>query len=431
MDVVESSIVGELIGLAVALVATAFFSFIETSVTAVKFFELNQFSKRNPRFARFISILEHNPRAILITILIAASLANTTAAALASLLIEDLFVSLNFPAGVGLSIGVGIASILLMIFGEIIPKNFARTHGSSFVESYLWFLQLLYILFYPFVSLLQRFSNIVIGLMATGAQLQPEHVTSEQEVEFLIDYINRNKLMEPQKSAMLRNIFHIGTITVEDILVPENIMVTINADSTLREALAMIVKNQFSRMPVYQGDKDNIIGIMYQKDIVMHIINHSDIDRLKVGDIIRPVLFVPQALKVSQVLRDFREKQLHMAIVLTERGDIAGLVTLEDALEEIVGEINDEHEPIISKIEPLQENEWLLDASIELDDLQALLGIEFPDTDSVTLGGFLTEQLQSLPVVDQELSYQGFHFKVRKATPRQVQQVLVWKDTSQ
>lgn len=428
MDTLESSIVGEVIGLAVALLLTALFSFIETSITAIKYFELKELSKRNRRYRRLLDLLEHNPRIILITILIAASLANTTAAALASILIEDLFVSLQFSASLGLSIGVTIASLLLMIFGEIIPKNFARTHGPSMMESLLWLVQLVYLLCYPLVTLLNRFSNIIISIMATGSGSQQEYITSEQEVEFLIEYINENKLMEPQKSAMLRNIFRIGNTTVNDILVPEHIMVTVNAENSLREAFKLFAKCQFSRLPVYEGEKENIIGIMYQKDIVMHVIAESDIDSMKVRDVVRPVLFVPQSLKVNQVLRDFREKQLHMAIVLTERGDIAGLVTLEDALEEIVGEINDEHEPIISKIEPLQENEWLLDASIELDDLQSLLGIEFPAGESVTLAGFMTEQLQHLPTVDEQLVYHGYHFKIHKVSPKQVLQVLVWKD---
>lgn len=428
METLESSILGEVGGLAVALVATALFSFIETSVTALKYFELKEIGKRNPRYKGLIHLLEHNPRVILITILIGASLANTTAAALASILIEDLFVSLNFSAGVGLSIGVGTASLLLMIFGEIIPKNFARTHGSSLVESFLWFLQLVYLLCYPLVTLLNRFSNVIIDIMTVGTPQRQEHITSEQEVEFLIEYINENKLMEPQKSAMLRNILRLGNTTVNDILVPEHIMVTISADTSLREAFKTFAKCQFSRLPVYEGEKENIIGIMYQKDIIMHVIAESDIDAMKVRDVVRPVLFVPQSLKVNQLLRDFREKQLHMAIVLTERGDIAGLVTLEDALEEIVGEINDEHEPIVSKIEPLQENEWLLDATIELDDLQSLLGIEFKDTKSVTLGGFMTEQLQHLPQVDELLVYEGYSFKIHKISPKQVLQVLVWKE---
>jgi len=154
----------------------------------------------------------------------------------------------------------------------------------------------------------------------------------------------------------------------------------------------------------------------------------SNNETRSISEIMRPILFAPESMKVNQLLREFRENSMHIAIVLNEHGIVTGLITLEDVLEEIVGEISDEDEPSAEKIVPLQHGGWLADASVPLEDLQEVLDIIFEAEDAVTLGGFLTEQLQHVPKKGERVLYKKLFFQIQKATPRRVQQVLIFEE---
>jgi CBS domain containing-hemolysin-like protein len=175
---------------------------------------------------------------------------------------------------------------------------------------------------------------------------------------------------------------------------------------------------------VYEDTHDNIIGMVHQKDL---FILFSKGEKKLLREVVRPIMFVPESMKVIQLLGKFREKQIHIAIVINEHGILTGLVTLEDLIEEIVGEISDEHESTVGKIMPMGEDEWLVDATITLDDLGKFLDISFVTENSVSLAGFLAELLQHIPQKDEEVMYKGFLFQVQKATALHVQFVHIFK----
>jgi len=224
---------------------------------------------------------------------------------------------------------------------------------------------------------------------------------------------------------MLQNIFRICNTQIKDILIPEPDMIIIEAQTPIDEALQLFTRCQFSRLPVYDGKEDNIIGILYQKDIFIPL--QKGEYKKPIKDIARPVVFVPESMKVNQILKYFKDKQIHMAIVLDEHGAIAGLVTLEDVLEGIVGEIKDEHEINSNKIVPLEDGSWLATGNTTLEELHNSLGISCDTEAAVTLGGFLTEQLQHLPKKGERIEYKNFVFQVQKASTRRILQVLIFK----
>ena len=178
-------------------------------------------------------------------------------------------------------------------------------------------------------------------------------------------------------------------------------------------------------MPVYEENQHNIIGMIHQKDL---FIMFSKNEQKGLRDMIRPIMFVPESMKVNQLLGKFREQQMHIAIVINEHGIVTGLITLEDIIEEIVGEINDEHEPIMGKLIPLEKNQWIADATISLEDLETFLETTFPRTGGVvSLAGFLTELLGHIPQKEECITYENFTFQVQKATPVRVQLVHITK----
>ncbi len=418
-----SLLINELIVFCIALMATALFSYLETTITAVRFFKIRELAQSTPRYARLLAILEKQPDRILITMLIANNLANVTAAALITRIMQRVFSCLCLSAGLGFSVGIAVATLAILIFGEIIPKNFAKMHGEKLIGSTLWLINVTYYALYPIVKMLSMISDFIIHRTSANIGTSSQLVTSEKEIKFLIQYINEKGLMEREKSAMLQNVFRICNTQIKEILIPEPDMVTIRADATVQQAMQLFVRCQFSRLPVYEGREDNIIGLLYQKDLFASMQREEYTKSIR--EIIRPVLFVPENMRVNQILKDFRAEQLHMAIVLNEHGAVVGLVTLEDVLEEIVGEIKDEHEVPHDKIVSLEDKHWLVNGNTSLDELATLLGVTF-QAESVTLAGFLTEVLQHLPKKGERIEYKDYIFQVQKVSPRRILQVLIF-----
>lgn len=415
------------IAFCIALMVRALFSFLETSITALRLFKLKELAASFPEYRSLFTALEKTPHRVLISIIIANSLADVTTAALATHIMETFFARLNLPGGIGFSVGIGIAALAILIFGEIIPKNVARCSGDRLFRSTLWIVSGLFYILSPIVNLLTKISNFFIARIMgdTIIENNSDWIASEYEIQFLIGHISQKGLMESEKTEMLQNIFDLGRTLVREIVIPATDIISISSSSNIKDTLDVFVQNSFTRLPVYEDNPDNIIGMIHMKD-VFALMSRGQEKTLK--GIMRPVLFVPESIKVNQLLREFRQQHMHLAIVLDEHGDLSGLITLEDVLEEIVGDIRDEHDPERKHITPLQPGGWLVEANMPLEDLEDLLKITFEATDSRTIGGFLTETLQHLPKINERISYKNFYFQVQKANPRRVLQVLIFEE---
>lgn len=427
MDCLSTPLTLPIIFFVIALSLRALFSFLETSITALRLFKLKELAKNYDNYEFLFESLEKRPHRVLITILICNSLADVTTAALATTIMETVFKRLNLSVGLGFSIGIALATIAILIFGEIIPKNLAKGRSEQLFRSTLWLVNIIFYLFYPLVTFLNRFTNLMITKI-NGQRDQEnasEWISSEREIQFLIDYIYGKGLIEQEKSEMLQNIFELGRTPVKEIMVPSTDIVMVTSDSAIKDTLAVFADYPFTRLPVYEKKTDNIIGMVHLKDIFMLLSKNAN---KPLADIIRPILFIPESIKVNQLLREFKDKHMHIAMVINEHGSITGLITLEDVLEEIVGELHDELEPKTEHIIPLKQGGWLVDASTQLEDLTDVLNITFQTEGSVTLGGFITEQLQHLPKKGERFLYKKFYFQVQKASNKRVLQVLIFEE---
>ena len=411
---------------ALSLFFCALFSFLETAVTALRLFNLNEIAKSTRGYKHLLTTLEKEPQRVLIAILIANSVADVMSAALITRIMENFFKSLDLSEGLGFTLGIVIATATTLLIGEVIPKNIAQAHGPQLFKSTLWLTNITFIIMSPLVNVLSKLSNFIVTLVKNdGNEDSTETYTSEKEIQFLIDYINKKGMMDTDKTQMLHSIFDLGHTTVKEIMVPETDIITVNVSTSLPDALELFSRCHFSRLPVYEGEDDNIIGMLHQKDAYSVLLKN---EQKNLQELVRPILFVPESMKVNQLLRQFKQQRHHIAMVLNEYGGIIGLVTLEDAIEEIVGEINDEHESVPEAIVPLEQGGWLVYAGVDLDELEKLLNIRFDCEDAVTLGGFLTEKLQHLPKKGEQLSYSGYVFQVQKSSEKRVFQVLIFKD---
>ena len=255
--------------------------------------------------------------------------------------------------------------------------------------------------------------------------LDKNDVVSEKEIEFLIDYSDEKGLMESEKTEMLQNVFSLGQTVVREIMIPKADMTLLNVSSSLEQAMDVFARSRYSRLPIYEDDDDNIIGVVHQKDI-FDLLYKKEVKTLR--ELVRPVMFIPETQKINQLLSELLKKHIHMAIILNEYGSIAGLVTLEDIIEEIVGEIVDEHEKTVNDIVPLEQGGWIVDGAASLEKIEDLLGIQMIAENSISIGGFLSEKLQHLPKKGERVLYEGYHFQVQQASPRRVLQVLIFAE---
>ncbi len=412
------SILAEIIIFLTALTFSALFAFLETAFTALRLFKLKELQMSVAKYKSLFASWEKNPQRILITILIANNFAHVLTSVLISEIMQHLF------GNIGLAFGVALATIMILIFGEIIPKSFAKTHHERLFASFLWLINILYHMFYPVVSFLLYIADAVCSRIGGPHILEKHDDVSEKEIEFLIDYSDEKGLMETEKTEMLQNIFSLGQTHVKEIMSPKTEIIALSTRATFDQAIQEFNQSHHSRLPVYDGNEDNIVGIVHQKDIFEILLKNQKIDLAK---LVRPVLFVPESQKINQLLSEFLKKRMHMAIVIDEYGSVAGLVTLEDIVEEIIGDITDEHEVVDASIVPLEKGGWLIDGGIDLEDLEDEFKITFNAEDSVTLAGWLSEKLQHLPRKGERVFYEGYCFQVQQASPTRVLQVLVFE----
>lgn len=414
------SISGELLLFVVFMSFAAIFAFLETAFTALRLFKLKELEASVAKYKNLFESWEKNPQRILITILIANNFAHVVTSVLISHIMQ------RFLGPLGLAVGVAVATIAILIFGEIIPKSFAKTHHEKLFASFLWLINILFKCLYPFVTMLLKIADTFFSRVGGTHVLEKHDEISEKEIEFLIDYSDEKGLMETEKTEMLQNIFSLGQTQAREIMIPKNNVVSIDVQSSLQHAMTILSESRFSRLPVFEDKDDNIIGIIHQKDVFDLL--SKKIENSSLASLVRPIIFVPETKRVNQLLSEFLKKRMHMAGIVDEYGCLSGIVTLEDILEEIVGDIADEHEKISSLIVPLDQGGWLVDASVELEDLEDLLKIRFTVEDSLTLSGFLSEQLQHLPKKGERLLYEGYYFQVQQANSRRVFQVLIFEN---
>ncbi len=410
--------------LACALIIRATLSFLETSITALRLFRLKELANTTTQYHSLLQTLEQTPQRVLVTIIVANSFVDVTAASLATFIMGKIFAHFGFSGSIGFTVGIAFATMGIVVFGEILPKSFAKVRSESAFKSMLWLINGIYFALYPFVFLLVRFSDFVMYKVGGKEALEAQWVSSEREIQFLINYIHEQGLLELEKREMLQNIFELGNTPAKEVMIPATKIISIDVNTPIEKAFEFFSKNPYTRIPAYSETPSNIIGMVHQKDL---FILSSKGEKKLLKDLVRPLMFVQENTKVNQLLVKFREKHVHIAIVINEQGIITGLVTLEDIIEEIVGEISDEHEPSMGKIMPLQKDEWLVDATIPLEDLGKFLGILFETEDSVSLAGFLAEYLERIPKTNEQIIYKRFIFQIQKATPLRVQFVHIIK----
>jgi Mg2+/Co2+ transporter CorB len=419
---IEQTIIVSALAIIILLFISAFFSGSETALTAASDARLHQLSLRGKRRASIVLRLRRQNETLIGAILIGNNITNIAASALAT----SVLISLFDEAGVAYAMIV--MTILVVIFAEVLPKTFAINNAdrsalavAPIIQVFVWCLK-------PLSVTVKIIVNGVFRLF--GARLSATFGQEEREEE-LRGLIELHRGPGPEVSeerAMLRSILDLGEVSVEEIMTHRRNVIMIDADLPVEKILDELTESPFTRLPLYRGGQDEIIGILHGKALLRAIRNHqgddmSDLDIVSVANL---PWFIPESTNLLDQLQAFRARKEHFSVVVDEYGTLQGVVTLEDILEEIVGNIDDENDISVTGVRAQADGSYLVDGTVTLRDLNRDLDWNLPDEDASTIAGLILYETRVIPSVGQEFLFHGFRFKILRRHRNQITQLRVW-----
>ncbi len=406
----------------ILLILSGFFSASETAYFSISSSELSRMDKNEDYGSKQIIHLLSHPKKLLITIIMGNTIVNIAAASLAAILTLDICATMGIDLKIGVVIDVVIVTFVILICTEIIPKVAAVKNAKEVAKKFAFPLTLFYYIFSPIVSVFHAFTQWLTVVFEVNKN---KVLLSEDELRSIVDMSEEKGTLQQDEKEMIHSIFEFGETTVREIMVPRIDMVTIQTTSKLSSLLNLIKKHHHSRIPLFKDKVDNIIGIVYAKDLLLFVNRKSNVD-VNLEKLARTAYFVPEQKKIDELLREFQTERIHMAIVVDEYGGTAGLVTLEDIIEEIVGEIQDEHDYEEPQYQKISEHEFLVDGGMDLEELNEELHLHLPTEEGVeTLGGFLFGLFGSVPKEKQSINHENYKFVIEKVIRRRITKVRI------
>jgi putative hemolysin len=317
---------------------------------------------------------------------------------------------------------VWLAALVMLVLGELAPEAVAVQHSEQLA---LWLARPLAVIAFltmPLVRLLVWLSNAISRPFGAEAQSGMPFVT-EEEIKTLVDAGEEEGVIQEEEKEMIYSIFELGDTLAREVMVPRIDVVALDVTTPMLQALDAIMDAGHSRIPVYQETIDNLKGVLYAKDLLPYLRDGQT--EVPLEEVLRDAYFIPETKKASDLLPDLQQRRVHMAIVVDEYGGMAGLVTIEDLLEEIVGEIQDEYDAEEPFVELVSDGEYVFDARVDLDDLNRLMDVALPTMDSDTLGGFIYTELGKVPVVGDQVDFGDLSFTVQSVAGRRIKKVRV------
>jgi CBS domain containing-hemolysin-like protein len=402
----------QIVVLIVLLLLSGFFSSAETALFSISRAKARHIAKEKGLTNALIKRMKDDPHRLLSTILIGNNLVNVGAAALATA------ITIRLVANNAVGIATGIMTCLILIFGEIIPKSVATRNNVLIARLVIIPLFWLSILFAPIIFLLNFIPRLT-------RKVQRKSRVTEEELMTFVEVVEEEGGIEEEEKELIHNIFEFDDTSASEIMTPRADMFVINADEEFQ--LEEVVKSGFTRFPVIEDDIDHVVGILNIKDILMHQATCQD--TVNVRELMRESYFVPENKKLDNLLHQFKKRKQHMAIVVDEHGGVSGLITLEDALEEIVGEIIDETDKFEPHIVKLNKNEWRVLGKSEIDDVNEKLDMDIPDTKEYdTFSGYVLDQIGRIPEEKEDIAMGDFLVTVNEMDGTRIKEYIVKKN---
>lgn len=406
----------QLILLVIMLILCALASASETALTSVSRIKLKNLVEEGDRRAREIEQILASPNVFLSTILIVNSVATIVASSLATLL------ALRFFQAWGDIIETLLLSLLVLIFCEVTPKTAAVQNPLRWARTLIGPVRSATWLLGPLVWVIGRITSVLVRLLG-GQMVRHGPFVTEEELRLLVTVGEEEGVLEEAETEMIHSIFEFADTPVREVMVPRIDIVALQSNITLNEAVDQALEGGFSRIPVYEETIDNIIGVLYTKDMLKQLREGREAQLIR--GLVRPAYFVPETKKLDDLLREIRQKRVHMVIVIDEYGSVSGLVTIEDLVEEIVGDIQDEYDREEKLYEQVNDREYVFSAKISIDEFNEIMDTRLEHEDYDTLGGFLYAQLDKIPVAGDTVTFHHYRFTILTTRGRRIVRVQV------
>lgn len=423
----------ELVLIVLLIFLNGFFSAAEISLISLRKSRVRHLVKKGVAKAGRIQKLQEEPERFLATIQIGVTLIGTLAATIGGVIavehIKPLFASLPVDfaqrAAEPLAVGVivGLLTYVTLVFGELVPKSLAIRYSEKIAFFTSTPIDVLSKLFHGALRILSSSSRCVIALFVPSGQ-QETALVSEDEVKYLIKEGRKSGVFESSEEDLIHSVFRFTDTVVKEVMVPRTEITAVEAASDLDAILRTMNEKGFSRLPVYAGTIDNVIGIVYLKDILAL---HMEKKPFHLDRVIRKPYIVPPNKSVSVLLREMREKRIHLALVGDEYGGTDGLVAMEDLIEEIVGDIRDEKEKVFREIEEIAANRYIVDGRAGIEKVDEALGVHIPESEFETIGGFVLGLFGRLPAEGDQIKYENLLFTVLRLRKNRISRVRILK----
>jgi len=403
----------KIIILLVLILLSAFFSGVETALFSLSRLRVKHLVRKKVRGARTVERLKDQPHKLLITILIGNNLVNIGASALATSIIFEI------SRSYAVSITTGIMTLIILVFGEITPKTLATKHSEQISLIVARPLQFLQTILSPVIFLFEGLTNLLTNLSGQ----KPKPLVTEDEIETFVTVAEEAGQIKDAEKKMIHRIFRLDDLETKDVMTPRNKMIAVSADSKIKEIAGVFHSKGYARLPVYKENLDHIKGFVHVIDAQEAMLGKEN--RL-VSSIIRPILFVPESKKLDSLLKFFQRRRQHIAIVVNQFGTNVGLVTLEDVLEEIVGEIVDETEKIEPIIKKVSERTYLVQGRADIDEINEKCGLNLPEEKApYSISSYILDKIGRIPKEGEVIKLPKFEIKIKSMEGNSINTVVI------
>ncbi|MFN3610098.1 MAG: HlyC/CorC family transporter [Hyphomonas sp.] len=415
-------IAGYVVAIVILLMISAFFSGSETALTAASRARMHALERDGDKRARTVNKLIANRENFIGAILLGNNVVNI----LASVLATTMFTALFGQGGLALVLATAVMTILVLIFSEVMPKTYAITRPDSVALIVAGPISMVVKAASWIIKLIQLIVNGVLRLLGVGAPTSP--LSAEEEIRGAIDMHAAEGGVDKENHLRLVGALDLKDLTVEDVMIHRKNIYMLDASLEPRQLIMKALSSPHTRLPLYRGEKEEIVGILHAKDLLRAALPlGGDVSKLDLDSILRKPWFVPETTPVQEQLNQFLARGQHFALVIDEYGELQGLITLEDILEEIVGAIHDEHDVQIQGVRPQADGSVNVDGWVPIRDLNRATGWDLPDEEAVTVAGLVIHEAQTIPEPGQSFVFHGYRFNVLRRQRNQVTGINVSK----
>ena len=399
----------------VLLILSAFFSGSETGLTAVSRARLNELERRGSKRATMALALTNMRERLIGALLLGNNVVNISASALATVALVRIF------GDGGALIASAAMTVLVLIFSEVLPKTYAIAYPDRVALAAAPVIRVLVAVFGPVVMAVEILVKGVLRVFGVNIDDAQNVLSAHDELRGAIDLHHKEGAVVKKDRDMLGGILDLQDLEVSDIMVHRTQMTMIDGGEDVKDIVARVLKSQHTRIPIWKDTPDNIVGVLHAKDLFIALQKHGgDAGKLDIEDILTPPWFVPDTRAIPDQLNAFLRRKSHFAIVVDEYGEVQGLITLEDIIEEIVGDIKDEHDAVAAGVRPKPDGSFLVEGSVPIRDLNRAFDWNLPDEEATTLAGLIIHEARMIPEVGQAFSFHGFRFEVMKKRKHQL-----------